>query len=103
MKKIKFSNDLIFPVIYNEGFLFKGPKYYLWKDNKVIEVNENLSNKEVYYPETLNDVNFLNQSVEIIFQRIQLSQIDNEKFIDIMVKIKNNQENIKKQFLKLNL
>ena len=100
MKSIKFEQCGIFPVIYNQGILFKiDNKLYLWKDNSLLDVNITEIN-EVYYPETIDEVQMLLNAIDLIYLRVQTSLDLPQELINYIVKIKLNQENIKKELLK---
>jgi len=108
MKQIKFYKLHIFPVIYDEGLLFQDPKnfnkYYLWKDNKIEKINiSSLEEKDIYYPDTLEENLQINQAIDIIFSRIQNGVYFEPEFIDVILTIKKRQEYLKKELLKVSL
>ena len=108
MKKTIFNKNQIFPVIYNEGILFQNIKnlnnYFLWKDNKIESIDINpLNEKEIFYPETIEENLQLNQAIEIIFNRIQNGELIEPDFIDTILFIKKRQEYLKKEILKVGL
>jgi len=108
MKQLKFHKFQIFPVIYNEGLLFQDLKnlnqYFLWKDNKIEKIDINLLNeKDIYYPDTLEENLQINQAIDIIFSRIQNGEYFEPEFIDIILTIKKRQEYLKKELLKVSL
>jgi hypothetical protein len=100
MKSSKLENNIIFPVVYNQGILFKiNDKLYLWRDNSISEISEHEIN-EIYYPETIDEVQMLLNAIDLIYLRIQTTNDIPKDFIDYIVKIKTNQEKIKKELLK---
>ncbi len=108
MKKAIFNKDHIFPVIYDEGILFQNIKnlnhYYLWKDNKIKSINiDELKEKEIHYPETIEENLQLNQAIDIIFNRIQNGELIEPHFVDTILFIKKRQEYLKKEILRAGL
>ena len=100
MKSIKIEQCGIFPVIYDQGVLFNANnKLYLWKDNSLLDVNV-IEIKEVYYPETIDEVQMLLNVIDLIYLRIQTTCDLPQEFVDHIIKIKLNQEKIKKELLK---
>ena len=103
MKSTKIENCNVFPVMFDEGILFKdNENFYLWKENnlKSIELSEI---KEIHYPESLEEVKMILNVIDFIYLRVQTTANISKDFIKIITDIKNNQEFIKKELLKANL
>jgi len=97
MKTIKFHSDLIFPVFYDNGLLFKwvDSEYFLFKNNNVTLIKEKeLVDKEVQYPDTIQEILSLKNAIELIFNRILISQKKPEdyKLFEILKNIINEIE-----------
>jgi hypothetical protein len=100
MKSIKIGQCGIFPVVYDQGILFNtNNKLYLWKDNSLLNINITEID-EVYYPETIDEVQMLLNVIDLIYLRIQTTSDVPQEFTDHIIKIKLNQEKIKKELLK---
>jgi hypothetical protein len=108
MKKSIFNPGFIFPVIYNEGLLFQNiennDEFFLWKDNQLIWYSKDvLEDKEIFYPETLEENLQLNQAIDIIFNRIQNADFIDKNFVKTILNIKKRQEYLKKELLKASI
>lgn len=93
MKTIKFKDKNIFPVFYDHGLLFERENtesYLLYKDNDIEFItSEELQDKEVLYPENMEEVLALKNAIEYIYNRLLVSQRDSnlEELFQIIKKI----------------
>jgi len=83
MKTVKFNSDLLFPVFYNNGLLFRwvDGEFFLFKDNQITSLKENdLIDKEVKYPDNIQEILALKNALELIYNRILISQKKPEEY-----------------------
>jgi len=81
MKTEKFTADLIFPIFYDNGLLFKwvDQEYLLFKNNKIISLKEKeLKDQDIKYPDNIQEILELKSAIDFIYNRVLISQKDME-------------------------
>ena len=91
------ANDLIYPVFYDKGILFKENSvedfFYLFKENLVRNIYLEEINGDVFYPSTNEELAEIESVINFIFMRLSNSQLlksDDKQLLRIIKKIKMN-------------
>ena len=89
------NNNFLFPLIYDEGILFKknSGEFYLYKQNEIFELSVydiSDNDKSVLLPQDANELSQLILTIDFIYSRAISSQLNKtgKKFLKILKKIK---------------